>query len=482
VTEPPDEIDSWLGHEVEPLAPPPGTFSLVRRRARRRKLNQGLLAAAGAVVVISGAVLIPTLGSGLLSGHSNPPPAVAVPPAPSSAAPQPTTSSPATPASPSPSQPPIGTGLSNTSSGTDPPGNFQPTSITMVGGAVGAVIGQAGTPGHCGPPVADDCTSLAGTSTYGRSWYGVSAPITGIPRGPVGVSQLRFLNLDDGWAFGPALWETSDGGRHWSAVPTFGLRVVGLEAGGSHAFVLLASCQGDGLAYASDCSTFSLYSLAQGAAALQPVTLRFPPGLAGGGLGTAGRAASASLAIRGNGADVERGTGYLLTPTGDILSGSVGGGAWTYTGKAPCAAGAAAYSGAPLGAQLTTGGGDLLLNCATVSGSGGSAQPKQLWKSPDGAHWSKVSQPPAAGRARSLAATSAGQVVLATTVGIDYSPDGITWRRAMFTAGSPPGGFSYVGMTSATQGVALPVNAKLGEVFVTRDSGQTWSAFLIAAG
>jgi hypothetical protein len=480
VTEPRDEIDSWLSHEVEPLAPPPGSFDLVRRRARRRKLHQALLAASGAVVVVAGAVLIPTLGPGLLSGHSSPPPAVAVPAAPSPATSKPTTSSAsATPDTPSPSQPAIGTGLSNTTSGTSPPGNFQPTSITMVGGAVGAVIGQAGTPGHCGPPVADDCTSLAGTSTYGRSWYGVSAPITGIPRGPVGVSQLRFLNLDDGWAFGPALWETSDGGRHWSAVPTFGLRVVGLEAGGSHAFVLLASCQGNGLAYASDCSTFSLYSIARGDAALQPVPLRFPPGLAAGGLGTAGHAASASLVIRGDSADVEQGTGYLLTPAGDILSGSVGGGAWTYAGKAPCAPGVAAYGGAPLGAQLTTGDGELLLNCASGSGS---VQPKQLWKSPDGSHWTNVSQPPAAGRARALAATSAGQVVLATTAGIDYSPDGITWRRASFTGGPPPGGFSYVGMTSATQGVALPVSAKLGEVFVTRDSGQTWSGFLIAAG
>jgi hypothetical protein len=480
VTEPRDEIDSWLGHEIEPLAPQPGTFELVHRRARRRKLNQALTATAGAVVVIAGAVLGPTVGPRLLSGHSSPQPVGALHSSPSPATSKPTSSASATPATPSPSQSETGTGLSNTTSGTSPPGNFRPTSITMVGTAVGAVIGQAGTPGHCGPPVADDCTSLAGTSTYGKSWYGVSAPVTGIPNGSLGVSQLRFLNLQYGWAFGPALQETSDYGRHWTPVPTFGLRVTDLEAAGSHAFVLLADCQGGGLAYASDCSTFSLYSIAAGSTTLQQI--RLPAGLAAGALGAAGHPSSASLVIRGDATNVEASTGYLLVPSGDILSGSVGGGAWTYAGKAPCTPGAAAYSGAPLGAQLTVSNGALLMNCAVSGGSasGSSAQVKQLWKSSNGARWSKVSQPSAAGHATSLAATGVGQVVLATTAGIDYSPAGVSWQRATFTGAAPQGGFSYVGMTSNTQGVALPVDASLGEVFVTQDSGQTWSAFLIS--
>ena len=31
-------------------------------------------------------------------------------------------------------------------------------------------------------------------------------------------------------------------------------------------------------------------------------------------------------------------------------------------------------------------------------------------------------------------------------------------------------------MTTATQGVAVPVDASLGEIFVTTDGGQTWTA------
>jgi hypothetical protein len=474
VTEPPDYLDAWLARDVEPLSPPPGTFERIHRRARRRKLNQALTAGAGAVVVIAGAVLIPAAATGLLSGGGGKPaPAAAAgqhsssPPAPPSLPPSPAVSAPAAGSSTA-----AGSGLSATTSGTAAPPGFQPTSITMISGSIGAVIGQAGTPGHCGPPVADDCTSLAGTSDYGSSWYGVSAPVTAAPDGGTGLSQLRFLNLSDGWAYGPALYATADGGRTWTAESTAGLRVTGLEAAGNRAFVLAASCQGAGPAYAADCSTFSLYSTVAGTASLQPVPLDIPAGLSQTAMGTAGRAASASLVIKGDAADPEAGTGYLYAPSGDILRGSVGGGAWSYAGQAPCAPGSAAASGAPVGGQLALGGNVLLLNCAS-----GAGQPGQLWESASGASWDKVSVPGGSGAPRSLAATSAGAIVLATTTGLLRTalPDPGAWQSASIAGGVPAGGFSYVGMTSPSQGVALPADAALGEVFVTSDGGQTWT-------
>jgi hypothetical protein len=473
VTEPRDEIDNWLGREVEPLAPRPGSFERIQRRARRRKLNQALLAATGAVVVIAGAVLAPTLASGVHTGNSSPkPPVASASRSSKSPAPTPTTSAPSASAAPSSSQAAGGTALSDTSSGTSPPAHFRPTSITMVGTAVGAVIGQAG------PPCATQyCTSLAGTSTYGASWYGVSAPLTGVPHGSLGVSQLRFLELYHGWAFGPQLYETSTGGRAWLSMQTYGLRVTDLEAAGNRAFALLANCQGTSTDYAADCSTFSLYSAVAGSTTLQQVTLKIPASLRSAAMGTAGQASSASLVIAGVAGDSQAGTGYLLAPSGDILKGSVGGGAWTYAGKAPCLPGSAAASGAPLGGQLTVANGTLLLNCASGNSS---AQPKQLWKSAGGASWSKVSQPPATGTATSLASASSGQVVLATSAGIDYSPDGVTWQAATISGGSPRGGFSYVGMTSPKQGAALPADASLGEMFTTGDGGQTWTASAIS--
>jgi hypothetical protein len=473
VTEPRDEVDNWLGQEVEPLAPPPGSFDRIHGRARRRKLNQALLGAAGAIVVIAGAALIPTVASRLLPGGTTAESQRSVSASsslPSSLSPKPTRSTPAT-ATHSVTPVPDGTALSRTTSGASPPPNFQPTSITMIGYGIGAVIGQAGTPGHCATQY---CTSLAGTSTYGTSWYGVSAPPAGAADGGTGVSQLRFLNLLDGWAFGPQLYETSDGGRTWTAEQTSGLRVTDLEAAGTRAFAVLASCQGNAASFAADCTTFGLYTSAAGSTTWQRVGLTIPASLRAAAMGTAGHASAASLAIAGDAANVADGVGYLLSPSGDLLSGSVGGGNWTYVARAPCMPGAASAGGMPLGAQLAVGDGKLLISCA-ASGTGSSQQPRELWESSDGTSWSKVSQPPPAGTATSLASASGGQVILATTAGIDYSSDGQTWQSATITGGSPQGGFSYVGMTTATQGVALPADASLGEVFITSDGGQTWA-------
>jgi hypothetical protein len=477
VTEPPDFLDTWLARDVEPLSPPPGTFERIHRRARRRKLNQALVAAAGAVVVIAGAVLIPAAATGLLSGGGGKPAAPAAAGRPSSPAPASSSPAPSVSASapPSGSAGTGGSGLSATTSGAATPPGFQPTSITMISGSIGAVIGQAGTPGHCGPPVADDCTSLAGTSDYGTNWYGVSAPVTAAPDGGTGISQLRFLNLSDGWAYGPALYTTADGGRNWAAVPTFGLRVTALEAAGNRAFVVLASCQGSGLDYAADCSTFSLYSMAAGSTTLQPVTLNLPAADGRGVMGTAGVAGSASLVIKGDAADPEAGTGYLLAPSGDVLSGPVGGGAWTIATRGPCAPGAATASGAPPG-PLALSGDTLLVNCTSAGGPG------VLWKWTAGKPWTTAALTGGSGAARSLAATSAGRAVLATTTGLFYAPlaHAGAWRSASIAGGVPAGGFSYVGMTSPAQGVALPADAALGEVYITRDGGQTWTPSLVS--
>jgi hypothetical protein len=469
VTEPPDDLDTWLARDVEPLSPPPGTFERIHRRARRRKLNQALAAGAGAVVIIAGAVLIPAAATGLLSGGGKPAaPAAAGRPSSSPAAPSSPPSS-VSASGPAPGLPAAaGTGLSATTSGAPAPAHFQPTSITMISGSIGAVIGQAGTPGHCGPPVAADCTSLAGTSDYGTSWYGVSAPVTGAPDGGTGVSQLRFLNLSDGWAYGPALYTTATGGRNWTPVPTFGLRVTALEAAGDRAFVVLARCQGTGPDYAADCSTFSLYSMAAGSTALEPVTLNLPASYGRGVMGLTGVTGSASLVIKGDAANPEAGTGYLFAPSGDILSGSVGGGPWTVATRAPCAPSAAAGNGPPLLGQLALSGGTLLLDCPVRP---------QLWEWVPGKPWAAVTVTGGSGTLESLAATSAGRVVLATSTGLFSAalPAPGAWHSASIAGGPPAGGFSYVGMTSPAQGVALPADAALGQVFVTRDGGQTWT-------
>jgi hypothetical protein len=492
VTEPRDEIEDWLGADVQPLAPRPGTFERIQRRARRRKTHQALVTGAGALVVVAAVALVPTVAPHLLASHASsqppqagPPRSMAASPAQSTAsrAPSPTSHSAVTSAT---SSSPAVSGLTAGTSGDAVPVNFQPTSITMISSTVGAVIGQAGTTGQCSGPVATDCTSLAGTSSEGKSWYGISAPITSFPNGDVGVSQLRFLDQFHAWAFGPQLWESSDSGKSWTGpLNTFGLRVTDLEAAGSRAFALLASCQGSGADYTANCSTFSLYSDVAGSTALQPVKLVTPASQGSTVMGTAGQPSSATIVLTGG---PSGGTGYLLSPSGDILTGPLTGTAWSYTGKAPCAPGAANATGTPSGAQLAVDNSRLIVNC-TGSGTtvrtgstGGGQQTKQLYISASGGTtWRSVSQPPASGQATSLASASKGQVILATTTGIDYSASGTTWQVATITGGAPSGGFRYVGMTSATQGVAVPVDASLGEVFITTDGGQTWTASRIVS-
>jgi hypothetical protein len=474
VTSPRDEIDDWLGGEVQPLSPPPGSLDRIRHGARRRKTRQAVFAAAGCAVVLATAVAVPPLLSGGKPGASNPP--VAIAPAPTSLQPSATRSPASTRTPAATSSAPVQaqhSRLSVGTSGTPAPPRFRPTSVTFVGnntnGVVGAVIGQAG------PPCASsDCTSLAGTSNYGSTWYGVSAPYAPQPNGSAGVSQLRFANLRDGWAFGPALYETTGGGWPWHKEKTLGQRVIDVEAGGGHAYAVFATCTGAGLDYAAHCTSFWLYTSVAGSTTWTRVAVpaAFAPM-------TSTTSAAPLLAIGAA-------TVYALTPSDELLSGPVTGGTLTAAGQAPCKPGPVDVSqqNAQNPGALLAAGPRVLLICGAASGT---AQAQStLYTSPDGASWTSAgvvhdSGSTVIGTATSMASAAPGQVVLATTTGIQYSGNyGKTWRAASFGGGVPASGFSYVGMTTATQGVAIPGDSSLGEIFVTSDGGLTWSPSLIS--
>jgi hypothetical protein len=459
VTDPRDEIDDWLRADVAPLSPPPGALGRIRRRARQRKVRQVVVASAGCAVVLAAAVTVPRALSGTQPAGAKHPVAGAqqsvTAPATSSAG----TSTPAPEGSGSPQvQLQQRTQLSTSTSGTAPPPHFRPTSVTFVGngqgGVVGAVIGQAG------PPCATQyCTSLAGTSTYGASWYGVSAPVAPGPQAATGVSQLRFANLHDGWAYGPALYETVGGGWPWAQVQTGGQQVTALEASGQTALAVFATCSASPAGYATDCTGFTLYAGTAGSITWNPVAVP-----AGYQHMSAGQPSSAALVI-------SAGTGYLLTPTGVVLTGPASGGSWTVAGQAPCAPGTTQpATGAPSGAQLAAYPGQLLLTCANQGGAA------TLYTSPDGATWHQAGTVPGPGMPTALASAASGQVVLATTTGIEYSTDeGVTWQSASISGAVPAGGFSYVGMTSGSLGVAVPSDPTVGALYVTQNGGQSWS-------
>src|SRR5262249_60470055 len=53
---------------------------------------------------------------------------------------------------------------------------FAVSSVTFVSATAGWVLGQAGTPGQCGPPHPTLCPSIAATDDGGHTWHGVPAP------------------------------------------------------------------------------------------------------------------------------------------------------------------------------------------------------------------------------------------------------------------------------------------------------------------
>jgi hypothetical protein len=473
MTEPRDRIDDWLAREVEPLAPPPGTFERISHQARRRRARRAALSAAGVAVVIAVAAAVPGIVSAVRGGARQP----AAPVAANSpqASPHPTVTSPGTGRVSSQSSSPVTEPASPASlvDGGPVPPNFQPTSVTFIGTHTGAVIGQAGTAGGCASRY---CTSLAGTTDYGQKWFGVSAPQTGPPDGASGVGQLRFLNRQYGWAFGPQLWVTDDAGAHWELEQTDGMRVTDLETANGRAFALFATCTGSGPQFGAQCSRFSLYSSVAGSDQWQRV-----PGLTANlPQAEPGQPASASLVLAG-------GTGYLLTPSGQLFSGPLTGAAWTMADvQAPCSPGPPGPAGQPTGALLAAGSGQLILVCNSATSAGSDSQTKVVMHSSNGGtSWSTAGDAPSTGIATSVAAAQGNVVVLATDSGLYLSGNGGTsWQLAETSpAGAATGqrGFAYVGMTSSTNGVALPADPSLHEVYITTNGGSAWQAHSVSS-
>ncbi|MDA8069618.1 MAG: hypothetical protein M0T77_13575 [Actinomycetota bacterium] len=89
------------------------------------------------------------------------------------------------------------------------PAGFQPRSFTAISETDWWLLGSA----PCGRRM---CTAIVHTTDGGPVFTRVGAPPTR------GVSQVRFANARDGYAYGPQLWTTTDGGRRWSEDELFG--------------------------------------------------------------------------------------------------------------------------------------------------------------------------------------------------------------------------------------------------------------------
>jgi hypothetical protein len=456
-----EDLDRWLHERIDPLPPPPGTFDLIKRRVRRRRYRQVAVSAAVAAAVAAAVVVVPRVATSVLNVNQNPT---------SQGAAADGGATPHSSLRQGPAQPPAGTPESKgaTPVPTAPPpvpANFDATSATFIGLHTGWVVGQAGTPGHCSTQY---CTSIARTTDAGQSWTGVPAPLTGAPDGSSGVSQIRFLNASDGWVFGPQLFATTDGGQHWTEEGTGGQRVIDLETAGTRAFAILASCTGTGVDFAASCTSFSLYSTPAGQDVWSPV-----PGATG--LSAGGQTSSASLVLTGS-------QGYLLAPDGSVYAGPAdGSGSWQQVsaspaGSASCSPGTAQASGQPSGAFLaaasTTSTTSLVVACAGPPATAASAV---VFTSSDGGKaWQQAGAAPKS-TVTAAAVQPGGEIVLATTNGILVSHDGgSSWVSAAQGTAGPAGGFSWVGMTSNDQGIAIAADSSRHQLWFTFNGGQSW--------
>jgi hypothetical protein len=471
-----DPLDDWLQREIQPLPPPPGTFTMITKRARRRKLRKLALTMTSAAAVAAAVVFtVPTvlslhIGQSTASGNSVSNGKTPTQLTPSSSGPGSQQASTAQPSTSSSVSRPVTATPTTYPAGAAVPANFRPSSVTFISTRTGWVLGQGG------PPCATHfCTSMALTQNGGQTWRGVPAPKTD------GVSGVRFLDGKNGWAYGPELWATHDYGNTWSEISTAGQQVIDLETAGNQAFALFATCttsSGGATSPSStgntatagvsvpDCTSYTLETTqADGDhwASVGPATTNLAdlPG------------ARPAIVLSGS-------RGWLLAADGALYSGPLTS-AWQKTGIAQCPATAPGSADTLDGGLLTwdTYTSTLVLACSAKSLASSGSQKELAYTSRDnGATWQGPTAGVSQGTAMSLATAPTAVAILATTGGIEVL-DASTgqWNQAV----SVKGGFSYIGMTSDQQGVAVPADPSLHEIWMTVNRGLNWTPYQFSA-
>jgi hypothetical protein len=120
---------------------------------------------------------------------------------------------------------------------------FEPSSVSFISPTTGFVLGAS----SCGRA---QCAAVLTTVDGGRSWSQITAPAVGLSSRsdpavslPASVDEVVFANRDDGWAYDPGLWSTTDAGTTWHQV-RLGLQVAQLVVYGKEAFAVVWHCEG----------------------------------------------------------------------------------------------------------------------------------------------------------------------------------------------------------------------------------------------
>jgi len=296
------------------------------------------------------------------------------------------------------------------------------------------------------------------TADGGRTWFAVPAPdappadmYQGRPPSNA-VGTILFTGAGAGWAFGPALWQTRDGGP-WRKMSVPGGPVQDLAVAGNRVLAVTGRCGARGGA-----CRFGVYSAVAGSDGWRAV-----PGAAGPG--------SAQLAVSG-------GVGYVLAVTAGpgrpvLLAGPVNGAARWRSVPDPCA-------GASSGALAAAAGGWLFLGCGREPGVG--EQVKAAYLSGDGGRsWHQVASPPSGGYLGGASMSPGGTIFLSgPRMDLYLSRDrGRSWHQSPSlanAAGLAGAGFPLAGSAiTDTWGFAFQQGVDQQQVWLTSDGGRDWT-------
>jgi len=250
---------------------PPDAIDRIHAGARRRQQRRTGASALGAVAIIAiAAVAIGVRPHGHASNvagtlrTASPSPTVA---AASSASPTArlfgAASAPASAASLS-SAPPISPRLqplASESAAASQPGGFTPVSVSAVGLNDYWVLGYT-TSG------VSTTTTVLQTTDAGKTFTTVGSPpaiIRATSRGPGGgLSNIRFGDTTDGWAFGPSLYSTTDAGTSWTAVNGVAGGVVDLVAANNTAWAIVQTASSSDASSPAVSDQYALWSTSYG--------------------------------------------------------------------------------------------------------------------------------------------------------------------------------------------------------------------------
>ena len=263
---------------------------------------------------------------------------------------------------------------------------------------------------------------------------------------------IRFAAPEHGFVFGDGLWETTDGGKHWTSA-----------AYPSGSILSLAAIDGQVLALTAACSV-------QGGCA-QPGTLLRRP-LAGGARSQVTQVDISGVADATDLIATQAGVAAVLDGT-DVVVTSDGGSTITRH-VTPCAT--AAITRESSVAVIAPDG--LALLCTGQGFTGHTV--KTVYTSGDlGATWVKAGVPGTAGDGGTIAAANPGQLVIATASAASwlyYSGNGAAQWQTVVTELDGGQGWADLGFTTASHGAVIHGPAARGFVgqLLTEDGGLTW--------